>query len=126
MLATVTWLGGNGAWDEASNWDTHSVPSGADDVVIPKSSNNMLSVVSCNGASVHSLTLSDNSTLNLAGTLTLAKGGTIGGVINNSGTIVHQGGERLYFNVAVLNNYGVFELAGDDAQPPDPPTSLID
>jgi len=33
--ATVTWLGGNSAWDNAAQWDTGTVPSYGDDVIIP-------------------------------------------------------------------------------------------
>lgn len=32
---TITWLGGNAAWDDASQWDTGTVPSYGDDVIIP-------------------------------------------------------------------------------------------
>jgi len=33
--ATITWLGGNGAWENSSNWDSGTVPSYGDDVIIP-------------------------------------------------------------------------------------------
>ncbi len=33
--ASVTWLGGNAAWDDASQWDTGTVPTYGDDVIIP-------------------------------------------------------------------------------------------
>ena len=33
--ATITWLGGNAAWDDASQWDNGTIPSYGDDVIIP-------------------------------------------------------------------------------------------
>jgi len=33
--ATITWLGGNGAWEDPSEWDTGIVPTYGDDVIIP-------------------------------------------------------------------------------------------
>jgi hypothetical protein len=33
--ATVTWMGGNGSWSDASQWDAGYVPDGGDDVIIP-------------------------------------------------------------------------------------------
>lgn len=33
--STITWLGGNAAWDDPTQWDTGSVPASGDDVIIP-------------------------------------------------------------------------------------------
>lgn len=33
--ATVTWLGASASWDDATQWDTGTVPSAGDDVIIP-------------------------------------------------------------------------------------------
>src|SRR5262245_42136252 len=34
LAATVSWVGGNGDWDSATNWSTGSLPELGDDVVI--------------------------------------------------------------------------------------------
>jgi hypothetical protein len=34
LALTCTWIGGNSDWNIASNWDTGTVPTGADDVII--------------------------------------------------------------------------------------------
>ena len=33
--STITWLGGNAAWDDATQWDTGTIPTIGDDVIIP-------------------------------------------------------------------------------------------
>jgi len=35
QATTITWLGGDSAWDNPSQWDTGTVPSYGDDVIIP-------------------------------------------------------------------------------------------
>lgn len=35
QAATMTWLGNNAAWNDATQWDTGVVPTNGDDVIIP-------------------------------------------------------------------------------------------
>jgi len=37
-FATTTWIGGQSVWNDASNWDTGTIPSLTDDVLIPAGS----------------------------------------------------------------------------------------
>ena len=35
QLSAITWIGGSGSWEVASNWDTGQVPASTDEVIIP-------------------------------------------------------------------------------------------
>jgi hypothetical protein len=87
LLSAVSWVGGSGDWDTASNWSTGAVPGPGDDVTI-----NVISPITIthslgNYDAVHSLTISNaNDTLSISsGTLSLAAASTLSGPLNLTG-----------------------------------------
>jgi len=92
---TVTWNGGNGLWNTASNWDTGTVPGPGDHVVIPSGS-----LVKTNFTMTHtiqSLELDDACTLNIRWNSTLEiKDITLGYPLINWGTINVYGTLDMY------------------------------
>lgn len=84
---TVTWdNGAGGSWNEATNWDTGTVPGMDDDVVIP----DMEGIVvthSSGTTNVNSLDASDDLTIS-GGTLNVASASTI----SAAATLTHSGG----------------------------------
>ena len=97
LLATILWDGGgNGtAWSDAANWDTNSLPTSADDVIINVASNPAISVtgiVTVNSLITHeSITFGSGTftslsvQLNAAGTISSAS--IVGANFNGTGTL---------------------------------------
>lgn len=72
--ATITWLGGSGAWDDPSRWDTGTVPGYGDDVIIPSGYCRVYSGVyaSATSVEVHSsgrLYINNGGELEISGTV---------------------------------------------------------
>src|SRR5512146_2201808 len=61
MAATVTWNGGSGLWSAATQWSSGTVPTAADDVVIPASAGDIITLQG--SASANSLTVGAASKL---------------------------------------------------------------
>lgn len=85
----VTWQGDDPTtpndWSIAANWDTNSVPTSTDNVVIPDVPNALI-ITNSTAASCNDLSLNANSslTINTEGSL------TVGGTLTNNGSIVMQ------------------------------------
>jgi hypothetical protein len=135
LLSTVTWINPNGGdWSDGSSWSTGSVPGANDDVVI-----DMPVTVTHSAAqtdTVHSLTESSGSTLELSGgTLSFATTFTINGTLlldggtldllnkdlNGSGTTINGptsswtllgGGLHKTAIDTALDNQGTLEVRG--------------
>ncbi|MEL7423155.1 MAG: T9SS type A sorting domain-containing protein [Bacteroidota bacterium] len=52
--ATITWVGGNGEWDDPSMWDSGAVPTATDDVVLANGSISMYSNASARSILIES------------------------------------------------------------------------
>jgi len=105
VLATVTWDGGAGdfTWLSAANWSNDTVPTSADDAVIPDlvgtptinigTSTSVRSVASAEKISVTAgtWTVAQNSALNagldIAGSAVVRLSGTLNGAVDNGGTL---------------------------------------
>jgi hypothetical protein len=97
--SVVSWVGGSGDWDTASNWSTGSLPTAADDVVINVANVDNLAITHNRSRTdiVHSLNVG-NSTYSLSlsnGTLSLATASTIGGALTVSGGTTLTGSGNL-------------------------------
>jgi RHS repeat-associated protein len=141
LLSAVSWNGGTGNWNVAANWDANRVPNTNDDVTIsaPGSvvnvtdSENVASVTTIAGTTLHiagtlsftagtvagTLTASNaaainDHTLNLSGT-TVLTGTTIGGgSVSNSGSLTLTG--AVLGNVTFTNTGSVLFNGGSTLQ----------
>jgi hypothetical protein len=90
QAATVSWRGGTGDWNTATNWSPSQVPGSGDSALITASGTYTVTVNS--SVAVSSLTLggaNGKQTLTVSGiTLSLANGGTVGsnGILSLSGS----------------------------------------
>lgn len=106
-----TGAGADNSWFTAANWDVGTIPSISSDVLIPNASEVEITTAI---ASVHSITLSGNSTLQIANNLSISDqliippGSNIvwlSNEINGGGTIYNDGLIQLEsFNEKMLNN----------------------
>jgi hypothetical protein len=79
----VTWVGGNGDWDVASNWSTGAVPGAVDDVAINVSG---ITITHASGASDSIRSLISQADINIsAGSLSIASDSTINSTLELSG-----------------------------------------
>ncbi len=139
VLATVTWDGGAGtfSWNDANNWDTNTLPTAADDAVIPDltgtptitlpTSTSVLSVTSAEKLSLTgAITLtvaassSFNNGLNLSGgTLTTNAVATLNGssswtgaTISGTGTLSNLGTLSIASGNVAINSGATFSNSG--------------
>jgi FecR protein len=117
----VAWIHPTGGlWSTASNWETGTVPTASDDVVIPDEQviggTGHYPVTIASAAVAHTVTLNaDNTTgAQLINDSTLTIGSTLtvlaDGVLNNVGT-ASVGGKIELLNQSVLQNSGLITLA---------------
>lgn len=83
-MATITWNNGAGTqnWEDADNWDTHSVPTNTDDVLIPTG---MGTISGPPTIYVNSLTVNGDSQVNAV--IEVTAGATFNNTSKNLGTI---------------------------------------
>ena len=128
VAQTNTWDGSNSlSWGDAANWSLNSIPSSANDVIIPTGSTISIDVA----ANVNSINIQGNSTVTLNNNLTFTNASTfqIGttiiwnfGTLSGGGTLTNKGimnlntisGKFITASV-VLNNEGTinFNALGD-------------
>ncbi len=70
LLSTVSWVGGSGSWNTASNWSSGAIPTSANVVVINQPGN--IQVTLTGNASVGSLSVTGDTLSVVNGTLTAA------------------------------------------------------
>lgn len=114
--------GGNSDWFNSANWDTGTVPSSTSDVLIPNAS---VVEISAAMASVHSIELSGNSTLQITNNIAfsdqfqVASGSNIlwlkgrlsgGGIIENDGIIQMETFDEKIIDNITLNNNGLIYI----------------
>ena len=108
-MAQTTWsgLGTNTNWNNTDNWDTNIVPTVTDDVIIPAGFTVDVNV----SASIKSIQLQENSTLNIGNNLTFTQasnfaGGTTinwnSGYITGTSTSLTNNGTIAVFNSNVF------------------------
>ncbi|MFV1973757.1 MAG: DUF4347 domain-containing protein, partial [Thiohalobacterales bacterium] len=103
LLQTVYWTGGDGDWNDATNWSTGSVPTIYDDVVIDAGANaGTLSITIASGDFAYANNLQIAQDLNVAGTLNVA-----------GNTIIDDGGQAIANAVDIVINGGAANF-GDD------------
>jgi len=113
--ATVTWNGGLGDWSTASNWDTGTVPTAADDVVINSGQTIVSSLFN-----IHTLTIGvdANVTITASGFIH-AITSVINPAITNNGYLGCKGLLQLETSYPTplgnigLQNFGTFILSGN-------------
>lgn len=93
---TITWLGGNAAWDDASQWDTGIVPGIGDDVIISSGR-----VKIYNGDNEHARSVYVQS---VSARLYIYEGGTleISGAVDNDG--LHNKGRVFIYGNLFIND----------------------
>jgi hypothetical protein len=106
-MATIKWLGGNGNWTTATDWNPNSVPGATDDAVIDASGSYTVTIsaaisvgsITVNGSSATLFVNDTGQSITVAGSLTISngslrvdtnggQGGTsvsIGGTLTNDG-----------------------------------------
>jgi fibronectin-binding autotransporter adhesin len=75
--ATVTWLGTEFSWDVPAGWSPSSIPTAADDVILPTPLVPLTSITLAAGDVAKSLTVNDTYSLDGYGTGTLTLGGAV-------------------------------------------------
>src|SRR5688572_19802 len=97
----VTWNGGNGNWDVASNWGNNEVPNQSTNVIINSGSPLVTNTAACNNLTINAgVTLTLNSSADL----------TVSGLLVNSGTYTHTSGTLKI--TGVFANQGGFTHTG--------------
>jgi hypothetical protein len=115
--ALLTWLGGDGNWNDGSRWDLGRAPTAADDVAITRAG-----VVTQDGpaATVHNLTLAAGTLQSAAGLTVTGSWQWTSGVLAGPGTVTVAAGATLGVNGTVtldgvtLVNAGSATWAGGD------------
>ena len=115
---TSVWNGGEGNWSEASKWTPNGAPDATDvDVSIDSGNTGTASTVTLNmTANVHSLTIDDGDTFEMADTRIL---NVYGGGVTNNGTwnvngVAGTGQTRIYLRGSqTLGGTGTLDLGAD-------------
>lgn len=116
LALTCTWVGGNSDWNIASNWDTGTVPTGADDVII-NAMGSQVNISSgtagtCNnltkGGFLSRLVVASGGTLKILGNLTY-NGGIFSGDVSMVGSSLQY---ILGISPLTLNNLNVTNPQG--------------
>ncbi|MES2649282.1 MAG: hypothetical protein V4717_20555 [Bacteroidota bacterium] len=107
------------AWNTSTNWSNGTVPTTADDVIIPPVTNQP--VISTPGAVAKTIEVQFGSTLTIQSSGSLAVNGSrnIHGfttAFNNSGTVANSG-SLLIGNISAVGNYGLWNEANFDNNP---------
>jgi len=111
--ATITWNGGVGIWDSASNWDIGQIPTIADDVIINSGQIKVESLGHANTIRLNQGRLIIKSTLLVEGQdADLIKIGE-GASLSNSGFLVVIGSSSLFSGSALIDNEGTLENYAD-------------
>jgi|GEM_PF-3183546 len=103
LSATViTWTGGAGDWDVSSNWDTGTIPSTADDVMI---SSGVVTIPANYSALALSITISSAGVLDLADSSALQiDSASVNGIAIYTGTSLNNAG------AIHINSPGIFGI----------------
>jgi hypothetical protein len=115
-LAQTTWTGATStAWNTASNWNTGTVPTASNDVVIPDVINDP--VISAAGALANSVQVHVGGMLTIQNSASLTINGSRGGIgdglpaaFANSGT-VNNSGQLTIGNLAAVGDFALFNKA---------------
>jgi hypothetical protein len=125
-LSTITWIGGNGAWSTAANWDLGRVPAAGDHVVINSGTvtfsvgTSDIACVNSTGALVISggtFIISDTASSSTVTSLTLS-GGTLNGSgdINVTGTFTWSFGTMGGAGITVIQPGAVLSLSSGSSK----------
>lgn len=102
--ATITFVGPGADWNTSSNWSPATVPTSADDAIIPTGFN----VTTSGAVNAKTISIYGNSTLTITQATNIATAGTGGITLNGTSSLV--------INAAVAVNIGNATYRGDIVQ----------
>ena len=105
LPTAVSWIGGSGNWDVASNWSDHAVPNSSSSVTINTTGSATITIKAGDVESIHSLTIGSKDSLSMAGgSLTTASS------LSNSGTITVNPGETVTSGTFSQTSTGTLDI----------------
>jgi RHS repeat-associated protein len=127
QAATVTWIGGNGNWNDTANWSTGALPGPDDDVVIDRPGDIAVTLNSGNHT-VRTIVCEEDFVLS-GGTLNLTvsmqanrtfsmSGGSLSGAgeVTITGALAWTGGTMSGAGRTIVANTGTLSLTGSSAR----------
>ncbi len=106
--AVITWTGGTGNWDVSANWDSATIPTTDDDVMI---SSGIVTIPASYSAQAHSVTISSTGVLELAGSSVLQiDSAAVNGIVINSGSGLNNAGV-IHLNSPVIFGIEIYSGA---------------
>ena len=112
---TISWIGGDGFWDDAAKWSTGTVPDNTDDVTIDPAGGPFTITIRTQVAA-KTLQCAENLTITGGNSLTLTSASAISGALSINGDFTTNGALALSgtttWNVGVLGGTGTITNSG--------------